>query len=357
MKLAPTCLLVLGSCTQYPEFKVSSCGEPPRTTMVYGGSPASSLSAMTPEQARSIVAVRNDAREGLCTGVVVGTNTAITAKHCVVSGSSGDSTTQPSELTIAFGVSPDTSFETVVHRVSLHPTLDVAQLEFLPFEQSHPAVPIPLSPNGLAEEWLGSAVELAGFGETEDLKFGSLRFVVEPIAEYTAEHVVVDGRGKTGACVGDSGGPLIARNDDGRLSVVGILDAGNSFCVGRDYYTRSDLFAEWVGPETASTRSCDGVDSEGFCLRGRAIWCDTDQLTASECQGSGQICGWSTESMGFRCVAPEKDPCQGSGSTRVCTGDAVTGCSRGEWITTQCGPCTTCQDWFDARGAGCVAID
>jgi secreted trypsin-like serine protease len=62
--------------------------------------------------------------------------------------------------------------------------------------------------------------------------------------------------GKTGACVGDSGGPLLGKTMDGRIEVLGLLEAGSASCTGEDFYTRLDRLKSWEPLTSALKLGC-----------------------------------------------------------------------------------------------------
>jgi hypothetical protein len=104
---------------------------------------------------------------------------------------------------------------------------------------------IPPHFNELEESWVGAAVELGGYGVSESSAAGTLGFAVEVIARLESDHVVVTGEGRSGACAGDSGGPLLGTSSNGTVGVLGVLDDGDSSCLGEDRYTRLDRLAGW----------------------------------------------------------------------------------------------------------------
>ena len=136
-----------------------------------------------------------------------------------------------------------------------------------------------------------------------------LAFAIEEVSRIEQQFVVVDGRGITGACVGDSGGPLLARTDDGSVRVVGVLDDGARGCTGEDFYTRTDVLATWnefssrVPSPPVAPIICEGVDGEGICVRGRAFWCEHGNVRVQDCGAGGNVCGWDVATSGFRCMA------------------------------------------------------
>jgi hypothetical protein len=342
------------STLESTELEAASCDVGEVQQRIVGGSGDDALLPLAPEELNAIVALRvtADSVASWCSGVVIADGLAITAGHCVESESG-----QLFTLELLFGRDTLDAVATVpIEGYEKHPELDVAAVRFRP-----PAAltvrPIPLLNEALDDGWIGSPAELAGYGFTERDTIGERHFVVERIAEYDDTHVVVAGNGISGACTGDSGGPLYTRANDGQLAVVGILDEGDASCVGLDYYTRADLISDWLGSAARAAQrrpGCQGMTRIGACLRGRALWCESDEIRAQACP-EGDVCGWSTAVGGFRCVARESDPCLGRGSLRSCQGDNVIGCESGVPTSSDCTACAkTCSHWVGASGAGCV---
>ena len=70
---------------------------------------------------------------------------------------------------------------------------------------------------------------------------------------FNGTHVIIDGEGTRGVCNGDSGGPVMVIAEDGTVRVAGTLHYGDPSCVGRDNYTRVDLFRDWIEGHTGPT--------------------------------------------------------------------------------------------------------
>jgi len=191
---------------------------------------------------------------------------------------------------------------------------------------------------------IGDAVEIAGYGLTGAGALQLLQFVVEPIVAMDSASITVDGSGTGGACAGDSGGPLLARQSDGPVVLEGLLSVGDATCRGDDTYVRIDLVSDWID-QVAGTISrvdteCGGIDQQGRCLYGSAIWCAAGKLAGGSCQ-NGSRCGWSEEELGFRCVDPSTDPCQGADAVGVCEGNAAVSCPDGHLERDPCN-CDSC---------------
>lgn len=324
----------------------SACAAPPLKPSIFGGAALGRVSRLNAAQARSIARLQRADGSGLCTAIVVASGIALTARHCV-------NDTQNRFLYFRSGTTA--ADDQVAVRVGMvHDSLDVMSLRFEESALSAPVEPLVLNDAAIGPDWLNSLVEIAGVGQTIDGGVGHLLYVVEPVVEFDDEYLVVDGGGATGACAGDSGGPLFARADDGSVRVAGILSAGSSSCMQKDRYTRTDTIRDWLGLEQAIDSSCKGVGSVGMCVRGRAVWCTDGVLRSDGCATADAVCGWADDVAGFRCVAPGDDPCEGRGSHRSCVEGGVLGCVEGEVSISPCAGCLSCQEQVDENGAACL---
>jgi hypothetical protein len=96
--------------------------------------------------------------------------------------------------------------------------------------------------------------QLAGFGLTEDDTIGLRLFTDEVVIDDDGELITVDGEGQRGACLGDSGGPLLIRDGAGNVRVVGVLSHGSASCLNIDRYVLLYQVRDWL--EAAIDESC-----------------------------------------------------------------------------------------------------
>lgn len=108
---------------------------------------------------------------------------------------------------------------------------------------------------------------------------------------------MVHGHGNSGACSGDSGGPLLARDEHGRVRVVGLLDAGHASCVEDDRYTRTDVLASWW--------TFEGAGSLPVCEGDVVIQCANGEQTRVDCSPCGRVCADWTPTGAANCIEPE----------------------------------------------------
>jgi hypothetical protein len=237
-------MLALWGCSDVPaRVSVTGCD----AEHIVGGTPGPTLVRLPESDQSAIVAVlvrgAPGAEPDLCSGVVIAPGAVLTARHCIDS-SSAEAGASP-EVSVALGSPFDPSSpEGLVDHIWLHPLLDVALLEVDWLEER---VDLGLLPPELAEldaSWVGREVELAGYGASADGELGTLAFAVESLTRIESDHLVVDGEGETGACIGDSGGPLLGTTSAG-VRVLGVLDDGDPSCVDEDFYTRVDRLASW----------------------------------------------------------------------------------------------------------------
>lgn len=298
------------------------------------------------EQVRSIVQITDASGPGgpLCTGVFVTDEWLVTARHCLEIASPRAVTTDASGEMVALPV---------VDSVP-HPTADVALFRVASDDESVTHFQ-PLSVATASELALsvGSVVDIAGYGLTEEGDTRELRFLSEPIVELDDDSYVVDGFGANGACLGDSGGPLIVRARSGAVLVAGILTSGSASCLDRDRYVRLDALSDWVldvvGTSPRSDEGCGGISDAGRCLYGSAVSCDDETLVAEACSGD-TACGWDSTRGGFRCVPAGRDPCHGIDSVGACRNGSAAWCNDGVLASEPCGCGRTCR--VDGRTGG-----
>lgn len=203
---------------------------PSRRSQIVGGETPAHFD-VAPHFWRNVVVLRPAAAElseaGLCSGVHLSPRIVLTAAHCLADGPlvvSGED----------------------VEAMSSHPTLDLG-LVLLP-ERSCPSSRALGVPVAWETPPLNAEVLLAGFGLAEDETTGALLVVQEPVFSIDEPFLRVHGEGKSGACYGDSGGPLLSNENGPRL--IGILSAGEASCRGLDEYVLVSSGRQWIQSQT-----------------------------------------------------------------------------------------------------------
>jgi hypothetical protein len=296
----------------------------PERSAIFGGFAQSSYLGIDEQSARSIGELAWDSDLSGCSGTLIASDWVLSAAHCA------------GQRLLTFGPAPR-----VVKTIVLHPTLDVALFQLEPEEcaaASEVGLGVARFDAPLETRNELSRATLAGYGLTEAGNSGQLYFSVEAVVALDDAGVMMDGQGRAGACGGDSGGPLLVRDDRGAVSVLGVLSVGEPSCLGLDYYVRVDTLRSWIEefvelPERDAR--CGGIDERGRCFDGRALWCEAGHVKVERC---AVACGWSAQLGGYRCV--ETDRCTGdtAGECRPTEGNgmATVHCEEGAQTVHEC---------------------
>jgi hypothetical protein len=315
-----------------------SPGVTPASQALHGGSTAPEFIPLSEAQQRAIVVVipGESSSRDLCSGVLVSAGLVLTAKHCQFDG----------HVAVRFTASDDASVVDVATSEQIPiPDLDLMVLR-VPQDERLAALevdPIPVYATALTSAWVGTLVELAGAGLSSSGALGDRGFAAEPIVALTDTWIEVDGEGASGACDGDSGGPLLGRGVDGMARVLGILSDGDRSCMGVDRFTRLDTIAQWpsddvYGAQDRPDPDCADIDAHGLCQAGVAMRCADGLLVANDCQAAGLICAWDPRSDGVAC-GDSAGACGDITSSGRCEGGLARRCDEGEPVAFDCTKC------------------
>lgn len=216
---------------------------------IYGGTPAPTELALTTAETNALADLDitgggEDSSFGAsCTGLLVDDGWILTAAHC---------TRDPATTRVTARFGPSLPCQSTRRRaiasagIVTHPTLDLMLVRLAETPAQAGIQATPLRPDAGEDLHLGDRVQLAGYGWTEDSSPGQLRFVAEAISALDETWMEVDGRGVSGACVADSGGPLLWRDAAGVLRTAAVLSDGSADCVGVDRYVRLRSVVAWL---------------------------------------------------------------------------------------------------------------
>ena len=322
---------------------------------IFGGSEVAQYLQASAEEMDAVALVRFAVPTGgelKCTAFLVHPRWAVTAGHCTAglpAGSTGSLLVGPSE---------DAARSFPVAQVVPHPAYDVSLLELS--TDAGGVRPVALSSREPAA-LLSTRAQIAGFGLSDLGAHGARRFAVVRIAGANEKELLTQSLSGSGACEGDSGGPLLTRDESGAVVALGSLSRGSPACNQGDRYVRADLWRDWAlaivgGAPPAAPVPCGSFDGAGQCYGDAAVWCaDTGMLAGERCgAATSTSCGWSDSAGGYRCV--RDDPCGGVDALGACDGAALTRCRQGLREAVNCGSCGgTCAEGSTDGVASCQA--
>ncbi len=335
-----------------PDASGAECiGDQRPTAYIYFGTPSPSYVPLAPGQVMAVGFFEH------CTGTLIAPSWVLTAGHCDI------------DTSHSFCIGPDPSDPSTCFSVVAtndNPSRDITLVDLGEdvTETVPDVIPIPIMTELMDASWLGTTAEAAGYGEQEDGGYGEREFVAEPIAHLDTEFMTIDGQGSSGACYGDSGGPVMVIATDGTVRVAGELNGGDTNCLGEDNYTRTDTSVQWIegitGPTVVSEGPypCGSVTAKGRCMAGGAVamWCGEEgDLETETCSGD-TTCGWDTATEGFRCIAGE-DPCGGVDEFGACVDGIARWCEDGVPKFRDCPSCEEICVFDSAHGGAWCAPD
>lgn len=226
------------ACGQQDPSAVEACTALARVPLLHGSPDSGSLD-LSSSQTAAIGALRSPDGDPICTATVIAPDWAVTAAHC--------DRVENRFASSSAAVEPRRVCSSVKH-----PSLDVMLIR-LSAQSAEPCISgIPLLETQIDASWQGKRAVLAGVGLDESGEVGRLRFVEETIHAVHDDELWVDGEGRSGACVGDSGGPLLIPSSSSGPRLAGVLDRGSRDCLGTDVYIRSDVLFPWISEQIES---------------------------------------------------------------------------------------------------------
>ncbi|XP_065295413.1 chymotrypsin-2-like isoform X1 [Dermacentor albipictus] len=258
--------LPVAACRIDAEINPPECGEQEPTGRISKGDP------VTKEQIPWMVAVFSKKESPneflLCGGSIITRNVILTAAHCVMKKGR-----YRAQVNVMYNFTLDGEFTGVrAHKIIAHPRYvkrreivhDVALVKLpvdLEFNRFMKPVCLPTQKMDVA----GEILVVAGWGETgsadysKSLRRAEVVGVTDELCQdelrtvrdrkrATPGPVICAFRIDTGACRGDSGGPLTLRGDDGRTLQLGIVAFGEHKCPPSvpPLYARVSSHMQWI---------------------------------------------------------------------------------------------------------------
>jgi hypothetical protein len=328
-------LLACSSAGEEPN-SCSADGEGPvevRRDAIIGGELHADYLALSDDERRAIVAIVADDEGPHCSGAQISPTVVLTAQHCI----------RGAPLASILVGSPELGYWPVLETAAD----EAADIALLFLEDPLPGAPLGVA-DAPAEPWLGRRATLAGYGLNDSSASRQLLFATEEVTAVSDTHLTTSGFGRSGACLGDSGGPLLGRAELGRVVVLGILTSGSASCEQEDRFRRADSFTAFIRDHVGALPDDDGCGAltfEGRCFDEQAVWCEDGVRRAELCAGA-RACGWDAAAEGYRCVDP-KLGCTGADAFGACVDAGARRCAPDAHEYSKCTPCQRCG--FDPR--------
>lgn len=131
-----------------------------------------------------------------------------------------------------------------VARIESHPSLDLVLFRV----DESDLRGVPLAQIGAN---VGEAVTMVGYGRQETGAFGAREQLIARVTDVTDSILEVRAGMGAGACLGDSGGPLLRRAARD-FEVLGVLSRGSIDCVSYDKYVPVNAARPWITQVTLS---------------------------------------------------------------------------------------------------------
>ncbi len=255
-----------------------------------------------------------------CTGTLIAADRVLTAAHCLDDVDANQ---------MSFVMTDDKTGEKVSMQVAsfkkhdkYNPDISNYDIGYVNLKEKSSYEPLALAKNlSQYNIKVGTELTAVGYGRflspddasREKSGAGIKRFAEIRVTGINNSKIRMEEQGKS-VCKGDSGGPILVKNEQNQFVIVGITSCGDPSCKTFGVASRADVFQAFLEmdqsiQEPEVPNPCKGAETFDICENNASKHCINDCYEAiAEIKActSGEICRIDPISRRARCYDPEK---------------------------------------------------